>query len=259
MAHIKQYDPAALRQKKRMRIPTENSISLDNNAKRRRVSFGTSNATNGTYSSGEFVDIHAWLSASARMDLVLQVLDVGNLSIAGLLLHRLDSAGTHHYRNTFLAEGGGLETLLKELVAWYPVTEDCVLRAVGHDATLKKVSAEMELVRVHTLLSSTKITPQSMRDWSVEIPEGLAPCLLSILHASAVPDRAAENKVKKDTPTVSITFHTYNGERSTRSNTFTDIKHYYSSARELSLAKFTAVSGAVRALTPRARYASLSN
>lgn len=139
------------------------------------------------------------------MDLALKVLDVGNLSIAGLLMHRLTPAGTCHFKNAFLSEGGGLETFLKELVELYPAAEDCISRAVGHNITLKKVSAEMELVKSHTLLSSAEVTPHSMRNWTVGIPEHLAPCILSVLRASAVSDRAAkENKAKKDTFTVCI-------------------------------------------------------
>lgn len=138
------------------------------------------------------------------MDLALKVLDVGNLSVAGLLMHRLTSAGTCRFKNKFLSEGGGLEAFLKELVERYPAAEDCISRAVGHNTTLKTVSAEMELVKSYTLLSSTEVTPHSMRDWTIGIPEGLAPCLSSILRASAVSDRAAkENKVKKCTSTVS--------------------------------------------------------
>lgn len=132
------------------------------------------------------------------------MLDIGYLSITGLLMHRFTSAGTCHFENAFLSEGGGLETFLKELVERYPAAEDCISRVVGHTATLKTVSAEMELVKSHTLLSSTEVTPHSMRDWTIGIPEHLAPCLSSILHASAVSERAdKENKVKKDTSTVS--------------------------------------------------------
>ena len=73
---------------------------------------------------------------------------------------------------------------------------------------------EMELVKAHALLSSTEVTPHSMRDWSVGIPEELAPCLSSILCASAVSERSEkENKVKKDTFTVSITLLAYDGKR----------------------------------------------
>ena len=69
---------------------------------------------------------------------------------------------------------------------------------------LKKVSAEMELVKLFTLLSSTKVTPHSMRNWSIGIPERLTPCLSSVLRAGAVSDRAAkENKIKKNTSMVS--------------------------------------------------------
>ena len=154
----------------------------------------------------ELVDIRARLDPSARMKLALRVLDIGNIPITRLLMYRLESAETCHFKNAFLSEGGGLEFFLKELVERYPAAEDCISQAVGYNLTLKKVSAEMDLVKSHTLLSSTEITPHSMRDWTIGIPEHLAPCLLSILRASAVSDRAAkENKTKKDTFTVSLT------------------------------------------------------
>ena len=140
------------------------------------------------------------------MDLALKVLDIGGLSITRLLMHRLGSAETSHFKNAFLSEGGGLEKSLKELVERYPAAGDRISRAVGLGHTLKKVSAEMDLVKTHTLLSSTEVTPHSMRDWTIGIPEHLAPCLSSILRASAVSDRAVkENKVKIDTFTVSLT------------------------------------------------------
>lgn len=177
----------------------------DNPAKRQRVSSSTSNTMITPPKSHELIDIHARMNPSARMDLALKVLDVGNLSIPGLLTHRLASAATGHFQNTFLAEGGGLETFLKELVAQYPAAENCISRAVGHDIVLKKVSAEMEFVKSYTLLSSTKVTPYSMRDWSIEIPEHLTPCLSGVLRASAVSDHAAkENKIKKTTSTVRV-------------------------------------------------------
>jgi hypothetical protein len=163
----------------------------------------------------ELVDVRARLSPSARMDLALKVLDVGNLSVAMLLMHRLDSAATRHFENSFLSAGGGLETFLKELVGRYPVAEDCISRAVGYDITLKTVSAEMELVKSYALLSSTEATPHSMRDWTVGIPGELAPCLSSILRASAVSERAKKNKVKKDTFTVSVAPLLNDGEKNT--------------------------------------------
>jgi len=205
MAQFIPYDPAAPKPKKRPRIPQENITPPDNPAKRPRVS-STPNAMTTTPITRELVDIHARLNPPARMDLALKVLDVGNLSITKLLMHRLDSAGTCHFENAFLSEGGGLENFLKELVEQYPAAEDCIFRAAGHNLTLKKVSAEMELVKSHTLLSSTEITPHSMRDWTIGIPEHLTPCLSSILRTSAVSDRAEkENKVKKETFTVSVT------------------------------------------------------
>ena len=151
------------------------------------------------------VDVHARLSPSTRMDLALDVLNVGNLSITSLLMHRLASSKTSHFRNTFFSEGGGLEIFLRGLVEQYPVAEACIFQAVGHDHALKQVSAEMERVKAHTRLSSTEITPHSMRDWTVGIPEHLAPFLSNILCACAVSDRAMkENKTKKGTFTVSM-------------------------------------------------------
>ena len=153
----------------------------------------------------DFVDIRARLSLSARMDLALKVLDIGGLSIPGLLMYRLGSARTRHFEAAFLSEGGGLDKFLKELIEQFPAAEDRIFRAVGHNATLKRVSAEMELVKAHTLLSSTEVSPSSMRNWTIGIPEHLTPHLSSILHACAVSDRATkENKMKKDTFTVRI-------------------------------------------------------
>ena len=61
----------------------------------------------------------------------------------------------------------------------------------------------MELVKTYTFLTSTELSPHSMRNWSIGIPEHLAPHLASILRACAVSDRAMkENKIKKDTYTV---------------------------------------------------------
>ena len=161
----------------------------------------------------ELVDICARLGPSARMDLALRVLDVGDLSITQLLEYQLDSAETSHFKNAFFSEEGGLETFLKGLAERYPAAIDCISQAIGHNAVLKMVSAEMELVKTHTRLASTEITPHSMRDWSVGIPEELAPCLSSILRTSAVSEHAAkENKVKKDTFTVSVVSLVLDGE-----------------------------------------------
>jgi len=191
------------------------------------------------------------------MDLALKVLDVGNISVTRLLLHRLDSAETCHFKNAFLSDGGGLEMFLEKLVKQYPAAEGCISRAVGHDLTLKTVSAEMELVKSHALLSSTDITPHSMRDWTIGIPDHLAPCLSSILRASAVSDRAArENKVKKDTFTVRITPPAHGG---TQPNLSVDRQCHHPPARELSFTKRTAVPGAVRTLAPCSRYTSRGN
>lgn len=200
MSQFIPYDP---RPKKRPR--TSNSTLPDNSTKRVRVSLSPDTMTTPPVSR-ELVDIHARLDPSARMKLALKVLDVGSISIARLLMYRLESAETCHFKNAFLSEGGGLEILLKELVEQYPAAEDCISRAVGYNHILKNVSAEMDLVKSHTLLSSTEITPHSMRDWTIGIPEHLTPCLSSILRASAVSDRAAkENKTKNDTFTVCLT------------------------------------------------------
>ena len=194
--------------KKRSRTFKENVTPLGNPAKRPRIS-SPPNAMSTTPITGkpaEAVDIHARLDPLARMKLALDVLDVGGLSVTKLLMFRLGSSETSHFKNAFLSEGGGLEKFLKELVDQYPASEDCIARAVGHHITHKKVSAEMEFVKTHTLFSSTDITPHSMRNWTVGIPEHLVPCLSSILRASAVSDRAAkENKTKRDTFTVSST------------------------------------------------------
>ena len=131
--HVKQYDPAAPRSKKRQQISQENVAPRKNPTKRQCVSLSTMITSPKGH---ELVDIHARMSPSARMDLALKVLDVGNLSIPGLLKHRLASAATGHFRNAFLAEGGGFEVLLKELVAQYPAAEDCIPRAVGDDIVL---------------------------------------------------------------------------------------------------------------------------
>ena len=199
------YDPATRRPGKRPRKSKENTAPPNNPAKRARVSL-SSDTMNTPLAARELVDIRARLDPSARMGLALKVLDVGNISITRLLMYRLESAETCHFKNAFFSEGGGLETFLKELVEQYPAAEDCISRAVGYNLTLKKVSAEMDLVKSHTLLSSTETTPHLMRDWTIGIPEHLAPCLSSILRASAVSDRAVkENKTKKDTFTVSLT------------------------------------------------------
>ena len=200
------YDPAAPKSKKRLRTSKENLTPRSNSVKRPRIS-STSNTMATAPITGkptETVDIHARLDPSARMRLALEVLDVGGLSITKLLMFRLGSSETSHFKNAFLSEDGGLEKFLNELVEQYPASEDCIARAVGHHITLKKVSAEMELVKTHTLFSSTDVTPRSMRNWTVGIPEHLVPFLSSILRASAVSDRAAkENKTKRDTFTVS--------------------------------------------------------
>ncbi|KAF9652140.1 hypothetical protein BDM02DRAFT_3197270 [Thelephora ganbajun] len=108
-----------------------------------------------TPTAHELVDIHARLSASARIDLALNVLGVGNLSITAFLMYRLHSADTCHFKNAFSSEGGGLETFLKELAAQYPAAEGCIFWAAGHNLTLK-ASAVIELVESHTLLSSAE-------------------------------------------------------------------------------------------------------
>jgi len=175
--------------------------------------------TTGTPTTHEprLVDIRARLGSSARMNLTLEVLDVGKLSVIGLLMHRLDSAVTRRFENGFLSAGGGLETFLRELVERYPAAQDCISRVVSHDITLRKVSAEMELVKVHTRLSSTEVTPHSMRDWTVGIPEELAPCLSSILRASAVSERSEkENKIKKDASMVSRISPVYDVEKNVK-------------------------------------------
>ena len=194
------------------------------------------------------------------MDLALKVLDVGNLSVAGLLMYRLTSAGTSHFKNTFLSKGGGLEIFLKELVEQHLVAEDCISRAVGHGITLKTVSAEMELVKSYTLLSSTEVTPHSMCDWTIGIPEHLMPCLLSILRVSAVSNRAVkENKAKKDTFTVSILTLFALAVRITQTNLVLDYQCYYSPTRKLSVSKLAMVPSTVRTLTPRSRHSSRGN
>lgn len=201
---IKQYDPAT-KPKKRPRLSEATVTPSDIPAKRPRFSSSISDAMATTPITHASIDIRARLSPAARMDLALKVLDVGNLSITGLLMYRLASAGTGHFRNAFLSEGGGLEIFLKELIGQYPVAENRIFQAVGHNFTLKTVSAEMELVKSYTLLSSTEISPNSMRDWTIGIPKHLAPCLSSILCAGAFSNRAVkENKTKKDTFTVRI-------------------------------------------------------
>ena len=205
MAHIKQYDPNAPRSKKR---PRGNVTLPDDTSERPQVSSSTSDGTAPL--DHNFVDIHARLSPSARMDLALKVLDVGDLSIPGLLMHRLASARTRHFETAFLSEGGGLDKFLKELVEQFPAAEDCIFRAVGRDSVLKRVSAEMELVKMHTLLSSTEVSPHSMRNWTIGIPGHLTPHLSSILRVCAVSDRATkENKLKKDTFTVRVASFMY--------------------------------------------------
>jgi hypothetical protein len=208
MTRFIQYNPTALQSKKRIR---RSATLPDNPAKRLRVSSASDTMT-ATPVTRELVDIHARLDPSARLDLALKVLDIGHLSVTKLLMHRL---GSGQFRTAFLSEGGGLEVFLEELTDQYPVAEDYISRAVGHETVLKTVSAEMELVKAHALLSSTEVTPHSMRDWTIGIPEDLAPCLSSILHASAVSGRSEkENKVKKDTSTVSTALLVYDSERS---------------------------------------------
>lgn len=90
-------------------------------------------------------------------------------------MYRLTSLGTGRLKNTFLSKEGELEIFLNEPVEWYPATEDCISRAVRHGITLKTVLAEMELVKSHTLLSGTEVTPHSMRYWTAEISEHLVP------------------------------------------------------------------------------------
>jgi len=109
----------------------------DNPAKRSRVS-SAPNAMTATLITRDIVDIHARLDPSTRMDLSLKVLDIGNISITKLLMHRLDSADTCHFENALLSEGG-LVHFLKKLVERYPAAEGCIFRAAGHNLTLKKV------------------------------------------------------------------------------------------------------------------------
>jgi hypothetical protein len=207
MTRFIQYDPVAPQSKKCIR---RSATLPDNPTKRLRVS-SVSDTMTATPVTRELVDIRARLDPSARMDLALKVLDIGHLSVTKLLMHWL---GSGHFKTAFLSEGGGLEVLLEELVDQYPVAEDCISRAVGYETMCKTVSAEMERVKSHALLSSTEVTPHSMRDWTVGIPEELAPCLSSILRASAVSQRSEkENKVKKDTFTVSTALLVYDGER----------------------------------------------
>ena len=211
---FKLYNPAASKAKKRP--PQENETVPNHPAKRPRVSPSTPAAMTTTPQTNEpaLIDIRARLSPSARMNLALEVLDVGKLSVAKLLMHRLDSAVNRRFENGFLSAGGGLEMFLRELTDRYPASQDCISRVFGHDITLKNVSAEMEIVKSYTLLSSTEVTPHSMRDWTVEIPDELAPCLSSILRASAVSERSEkENKIKKDTSTVSRTSPVYDVEK----------------------------------------------
>ena len=186
-----QYNPTAPKQKKRPRIPQENIAPLDNPAKRPRCF-----ECHDRNSSNPWTYRHSCKAEPlCSLDLSLKVLDVGNLLVAGLLMYRLTSTGTSRFKNAFLSEGGGLETFFKELVVQHPAAEDCISRAVGHGITLKTVSAEMELVKTYALLSSTEVTPYSMPDWTIEIPEHLAPCLSSILCASAVSNRAAKENI----------------------------------------------------------------
>jgi hypothetical protein len=187
--------------------------------------------------ANEFVDIHARLDPSARMDLAMSVLAVGNLPITGLLMHRLGSSKTSHFKNAFFADGGGLEIFLKELVKRFPDAETCISRAVGRNAALKEVSAEMDLVKTYTLLSSTEVTPHSMRDWTVGIPKHLAPFLSSVLHACAVSGRAVqENKTKKDTFTVSV--HSQEAHELTQSQIVNVVIHQLANFRSQNSQRF---------------------
>lgn len=128
------------------------------------------------------------------MDLSPDALGVGNISVARLLMHRLDVSGSSRLRNIFFSEAEGLEVFLKELVKQYPASEGCILCAVGHSLILKEVSAEMDRVKAHTLLSSTDITPDLLQNWTVRIPEN-APYLTDILRTCAIFNRAPqENK-----------------------------------------------------------------
>jgi hypothetical protein len=167
MVQFIQYDPTAQKLKKCPRVSPGVTTPSGNPTKRPRIS-PTMTTTPGTH---ELVDIHARLSPSARMDLALKVLDIGSLSITKLLKHRLDSTEPCHFKNMFLSEGGGLELFIKELVEQHPTTEDCISQVVGHNLVLKKVSAEMDLVKAYAFLSSTEVTPHSMRDWSVGVVE----------------------------------------------------------------------------------------
>lgn len=248
MTQFVQYNPAASRPKKRPRIPQANVTPPDNPAKRPRFST-TRNTMITTPISCEPTNIHARLNPSARMDLALKVLDIGGLSITGLLMHRLNTSDTCHFEKAFLSEGGGFEILLKELVEGYPAAGDCIFRVAGHSLVLKKVSAEMEAVKSYTLLSSTDITPHSMRDWTIGIPEDLVPCLSSILHASAVSDRPVkENKVQKDTFTVSTALLSMAAKMQTDPSI--DYQCHHSPTRKLSLPELAAISSLVWSLTP---------
>ena len=154
------YDPAALSRKAFTNVPLSNSV------KRPRISSASNTMATApiTGKSAETVNIHARLDPSARMRLALEVLDVGGLSVTKFLVSRLDSSESSHFKDAFLSEGGGLEKFLNELVEQYPASEDCIARAVGHHITLKKVSAEMELVKTYTLSSNTDITPRPMHN-----------------------------------------------------------------------------------------------
>ena len=113
------------------------------------------------------------------MDLALKVLDVGNLLATGLLMYRLTSMGASHFKNTCLSEGRGLETFIKELVEWYPATEDCIPWAFRCGIILKTVLAEMELVKSHTLLLSIRLPSLNAQ---LDYWDPLAPCTISFEH-----------------------------------------------------------------------------
>ena len=106
----------------------------------------------------EAVDIHVSLDPSAHTRFAPGVPDTGGLSVTKLLMFLLGSPEISHFRNAFLSEGVRLGRFLKELVEQYPASEDCISPAVHH-ITPKKVPAEMELIKTHTLFSSTGYHP----------------------------------------------------------------------------------------------------
>ena len=143
----------------------------------------------------EFVGARARLNPSVRMDLSLKALDVRNLSVAGLLTYRFTSARARHFQNStlrFSRRGVRTGDVLQGVGRTVSAPEDCIFRAVGHSNGEMDVQCDVFHLRRGRLQGDTGVTPYSMRDRSIGIPEHPTPCPPSTVCARAVSNRAAK-------------------------------------------------------------------